>query len=478
MQNEVRRLTDGELLYQRGAPPRSVFVFKHALMQDAAYSSLLRRTRMNYHARVADVLVAHFPETPDEVVAHHLTEASRAAEAVAGWTAAARRALGSFALAETLAHLHRGLRLVGQIEDPARRIEAELALRVLLNVPLMLTQGFAAPDVEANGTRMLELCEAAGTGAVEQQFPALWALWTFYEVSANYARAAEMGQRLSALADLTGDSGMRLAAHTAVGAAVLMRGQLDEARREFEAGLAVYDPARHAPLAMLFGQDAGAMCASFLAWVHSLDGAADQARARARQSLDLCDALKQPSTRGFVETVLATWCCLEGAFDQAVVHADAVIRLAAEQGMPHWDAQATITRGWALAGLGRGAEGIDTMQRSIQALLAIGSRASMTFYWAGLAEAQLSARDTAGAQRSLDQALAMVDRGDERIYEGGLRWLEGRIALAAGGADALTRAQAAFQSGLAVARAQGARRLVNQLERAIEAAHQLSRSAS
>ncbi|HUQ01319.1 MAG TPA: AAA family ATPase [Kofleriaceae bacterium] len=425
MRNELRRLTDGELLYQRGVPPRSVFVFRHALIQDAAYGSLLRRTRTRYHARVADVLLSRFPDTPPEVIANHLTEAGRPAEAIEHWRAAGQAALGAFALTDAAAHLYRGLGLCEQLPPGPRAYEAELGVRGLLGVILMLTQGFASPEVETNAQRMLALCETHPSPAAE--FPALWGLWTVAIVSGNHTRAQAMGERLGALAARTQDSAIELAARTSTGAALLMRGKVVEAQQAFEAGLAIYDRAAHAPLAMLFGQDAGAMCAAFLTWVHACDGDAERARVRAAEAVRMCDELGQPSTRAFVGTVLATWCCVAGAFDEAEGHAAEVIRLAAEQGMPHWDAQASITRGWALAGRGRAREGSELIRRSIAMLTGIGSFASMSFYWAGQAEADLAAGDLDGARAAIADALRYVDRSDERIHEPALRALAARV---------------------------------------------------
>jgi class 3 adenylate cyclase/predicted ATPase len=426
MRNELRRLTDGELLYQRGVPPRSVFVFRHALIQDAAYGSLLRRTRTRYHARVADVLLARFPDTPPEVIANHLTEAARPAEAIAHWRAAGEAALGAFALLDAASHLTRGLALCEQLPAGRAAVEAELGLRSLLGVALMLSQGFVAPEVRANAQRMVALCET-GQSSPGAEFPALWGLWTVEIVGGNHARAQAMGERLRDLAERTGDTAIALAAHTSTGAALLMRGCISDARRAFEDGLAIYDRATHGPLAMLFGQDAGAMCASFLTWAHAVAGEDEQARRRADEAMRLSDELNQPSTRAFVGTVLATWCCIAGIHDEAEQHSDAVIRLAAEQGMPHWDAQASITRGWAQSMRGRVEQGAAGIRKAIAMLTGMGGYASMSFYWAGLAEVELTLGNHDAARAALAEARRYVERSDERIYEAGLQALASRI---------------------------------------------------
>ena len=467
MTNELRRLTDGELLYERGVAPLSMFVFRHALIQDAAYGSLVRRTRTRYHARVADVLRERFPDTPAEVLAHHLTEAGRFEAAVAEWHAAGRTALGSFGLAEAVHHLLQGLALIGQIADPAEAVVAEMSLRATLNVPFIFRHGFASKEVEDNSSALLDLCTRAGSlsgGAqgsrgTEEQLVALWGLWQFHEVSARYDRAKDMGDLLMQLALRTGDSAIALAAHTSLGAALLMPGQLDQARRHFERGLALYDMARHKHLALWFGQDAGAMCAAFLSWVHGLDGNADEAKKRADQAMAMADALGQPGTRAFVETVLATWCCFDGNPARAERHSDVVVRLATEQGMPHWEAQAQITRGWAMSERGEPGDSIALMQRHTQALMGMGARASTSFYFAGIAGAALAAGRLDEARAVLAEARAFVERSNERLYEAGLSILDAELALATGDSangSAKSLASESLRRAIAVATQQGA----------------------
>jgi len=452
MQNEVRRLTDGELLYQRGAPPRSLFVFRHALLQDAAYDSLLRRTRRRYHGRVADVLLERFPNTPPEVCAHHLTEANRQAEAVDLWHAAGGAALSAFALGDSMSHLGRGLACLEAMPNDNERLSKELTLRGTLGVPLMLTQGFAAPDVHNHYSRMLELCERAGDSAAEQVFHSLWGLWTFYIVSGQHPQAKEVAEKLRGLGERTSRSAIILAGHTALGGATLMLGELADARRSLESGLEVYDREEHSPLAMLFGQDAGAMCHSFLTWAHMHagdDAAAERSALRAEAH---SESLGQPSTSAFVDTVLATWSCLAGDAEAAVRYSERGIALAADQGMPHWDAQASITRGWALALSGRGEEGIDGLRGGIAGLTGMGSMATMTLYWAGLAEAELAAGRLDEARAVVDGARAYMGKSQERLHETGLAIIDGRVAAASGDP---AEARRIFSAAIAAADARG-----------------------
>jgi TOMM system kinase/cyclase fusion protein len=475
VQEDLERLAAVDLVHHKRRLRNSTWLFRHALIRDTAYESMPRRVQQKVHARIAEVIEQQFPEMahtrPDLLALHHVG-ADQKAQAIRYAQKAALNALMGSAYSHAIHHakeaigwldaipLRAGAASSGVIDLPpddvtpggiypmARidRIEAELGLRVTLGVPLMLTQGFASKEVEANYLRLLELCQLAGDRAVSRQFPALWGLWTFRLISGDHAGAQEAAARLTALGERTGDTGIRLAALTAHGTAVMMRGRLAEARRAFEDALSLYDPIAHAGLAVLFGQDAGAMCAAFLTWVHAHDADRSRGETRAAEAMEMCSALGQPSTRAFVETVLATWRCLRGDFAEAERHADVALRLAADQGMPHWHAQAQITRGWATAGLGRAAEGAAIARAGINALTGIGSKAGMTFYWGALAEAELAAGRIDQATTALEEAVRYMALSGERIHQAGLALIEAKIAVVAGqrdvADDALTRALA------------------------------------
>ncbi|HEX3476898.1 MAG TPA: TOMM system kinase/cyclase fusion protein [Kofleriaceae bacterium] len=471
VQEDLERLAAVDLVHHKRRLRNPTWLFRHALIRDTAYESMPRRVQQKVHARIAEVIEQQFPDMahtrPDLLALHHLG-AEQKAQAIRYAQKAALNALMGSAYSHAIHHAKEaigwldaipprtGAASSGVIDLPPEdvtpggiypmaridRIEAELSLRVTLGVPLMLTQGFASKEVEANYLRLLELCQLAGDRAVSRQFPALWGLWTFRLISGDHAGAQEAAARLTTLGERTGDTGIRLAALTAHGTAIMMRGRIAEARRVFEDALSLYDPIAHAGLAVLFGQDAGAMCAAFLTWVHAHDTDRSRAETRAGEAMEMCDALAQPSTRAFVETVLATWRCLRGDFTEAERHAEVALRLAADQGMPHWHAQAQITRGWAIAGLGRAAEGAAITRAGINALTGIGSKAGMTFYWGALAEAELAAGHIDQATTALEEAVRYMALSGERIHQAGLALIEAKIALATGQRDAASDALA------------------------------------
>jgi len=468
LRRDLAKLLEAEIIYGRGAPPFSQYTFKHALVQEAAYGSLTRKTRRLYHERLCQQLGAK-PGAAPEVLAHHFSEAGHPREAVRHWLLAGQRALGAFALVESIHHLERALAVTREQLGGGDAVSAELDVRLVLGVPLMLTRGFAAPEVEAHYQRVFELCRLVGDGeeAAAQLFPAYWGLWTFYEVSASYAKAEEMGTRLLELADRVGDSGIRLAGYTAHAAALLMRGHLTEAQDEFEKGLSVYDLPKHKALANLFGQDAGAMCAAFLTWVHAHQGDDAAGDRRASQAVDLYERIGHPGTEGFVECVLASFRAVTGDFHGAELHARRVMALAEQQGMPHWAAQGRLNLGWAMQGRGLAVEGAEHIRAGLATFAMIGTRAAVTYFEGALAAAELRAGRIAEAREALARAFAFAESSGEHFYLAELHRLEGEALLAAGQGEAA--AERAFAEAVAIARAQGAAAFLQRAERSLRA---------
>ena len=180
MQRGLHQLVEAEFLYQRGLPPQATYTFKHALIQDAAYQSLLRSTRQQYHQRIAQVLAVQFPEvveTQPELLAHHYTEAGLAEQAIPYWQQAGERAVQHSANVEAIGHLTKGITLLKQLEETTERLQQELACQTALGTALMVTKGYAAPEVEQTYSRAQEICQKGGDAP--QLFSALWGVWYF-----------------------------------------------------------------------------------------------------------------------------------------------------------------------------------------------------------------------------------------------------------------------------------------------------------
>ena len=237
LQKDLQALTDAGLLLCLGTPPAATYYFRHGLVQDVAYESLLKRTRQQYHRRIAELLPSVSPQVAPEVLAHHQRESGQFGAAIQSFAAAGRAALGDWALAEASHHFQSALALIDRLPAGPDRAFEELDLRVMAGVPLMLTRGFGAPEVEATYSRALELCDHIGDAAAGRLFPVLWGLWIFNHVRSALDKAEEIGVRLLSLADRTADPAIVLGANQALGATRFWLGRLDDAKAHFDRAL-------------------------------------------------------------------------------------------------------------------------------------------------------------------------------------------------------------------------------------------------
>ncbi|MBI3301055.1 MAG: AAA family ATPase [Deltaproteobacteria bacterium] len=235
LQKELAQLVGAELLYQRGLPPQVRYFFKHALIQEAAYQSLLRSTRQQYHKQIAQVLEERFPETMEtqpELVAHHYTEGGLVGQAIPYWQKAGQRAVERSGNSEAISHLTKGLELLKTLPDTPERLQQELTLRLTLGEPLLVTKGYAALEVEQTYGRARELCRQVGE--TPQLFPALGGLWQFYLNRAEYQTVRELGEQLLTLAQNVQDPALLLSAHDALGQTFYLLGEFAQAQPHLE----------------------------------------------------------------------------------------------------------------------------------------------------------------------------------------------------------------------------------------------------
>ena len=246
LQRGLHQLVEAEFLYQQGLPPQATYLFKHALIQEAAYQSLLRSTRQRHHQHIAQVLEAQFPElceTQPELLAHHYTEAGLLAQAVPYWQRAGQRAVQRFAHREAIGHLTKGLDLLKGLPATPEHTHQELDLQTALGPAWMAAKGYAAPEVEQAYARARELCRQLGEHA--RLFSVLRGLGAFYVVRGKYQTAREVGAELLSLAQSPPDPARLLGAHQVLGIAWFWLGELASARGHLEQAIALYDPQQH-----------------------------------------------------------------------------------------------------------------------------------------------------------------------------------------------------------------------------------------
>ena len=414
-------------VWMRGRGDAAAYTFKHGLLRDAAEQSMTRTLRSKANARIAEVMIQHGDYPPEEV-AVHLELGQRKLESAVYWTIAGQASVGRFALREAINQLERGLALLdGNPSEQA--LMAEIDLRTTYGFPLMLTSGFGSEATGANYQALLEACERAGDNAPELLFPALWGLWTFNQVSSHLPQAEDVGLRLLELASATGRADIELAAHCAFATAKLMRGDLGVAGAHYETGIELYDPQAHGELALMMGQDGGAMMLAFLTWVHAHKGDLEALRGRAQEAIALCEQLDQPSTWGFVHAVLASAFCVVRDWERGAEHAQRTIELGQEQGMPHWEAQGRCNLAWALSTTEPG-RAVELAAGALPVMDALGSEAATTYFAFAPLLAHLTQGDLDAAERSADAMAARAERLGETFFMS--ENLRLRAAIAAG----------------------------------------------
>ena len=239
-------MVEAELVYQRGDLPQATYLFKHALIQDTAYQSLLKSKRQQYHQQIAQVLEGRFAETVEtqpELLAHHYTEAGLIEQALPYWQRAGERAIQRSANAEAISHLTKGLELLETLPDTPERIQQELTLQIVLGASLMAIKGYAAQEVEKTYARARELCQQVGETPL--LFRVLGGLSTFYAIRGELQTAHELGQQLLRLAQNVRDPALLLRAYSALGRILFLLGEFAPAREYLEQRIAPHDPQKH-----------------------------------------------------------------------------------------------------------------------------------------------------------------------------------------------------------------------------------------
>jgi TOMM system kinase/cyclase fusion protein len=429
LQEGLTQLVEAEFLYQRGLPPQARYLFKHALIQDAAYQSLLKSTRQQYHQQIAQVLEQRFSETVEthpELVAHHYTEAGLIAQAIPYWQKAGQRAVQRSANLEALSHLTKGLELLKTLPDTRERVQHELTLQVALGSPLLATKGYAAPEVGNAYTRARELCQQIGE--TPQLFPVLMGLRFFYTVRGELQTARELGEQLLRMAQGIQDPALLLEAHYASGVPLMLLGEFVPACVHFEQSLAFYDPQQHRSRAFLYGQDSGVGCLSVAAWTLWFLGYPEHAFRKNHEAITLAQELSHTPSLAFA-LGFASWLHRIRQDRQAAQErTETLIALSREQGFSFWLAPGTLWRGWALVEQGHG-EGVAQMCRGLAAWRATGAEAYGTQFLATLAEGYGKVGQAEEGLAVLAEALAIVDKNGERYYEAELYRLKGTLTL-------------------------------------------------
>jgi class 3 adenylate cyclase/predicted ATPase len=473
LQRELVRLMEAGLLQQRGEPSQAKYIFKHALIWDTAYQSILKSKRQQYHQYIAHVLETQFPETQElhpELLAHHYTEARVIDKAINYWLLAGQKDFRRSANLEAISHLTKGLDLLAMLAESPERVQRELKLQIALGGPLVMTKGYAAAEVEQVYARARDLCRQLGE--TPQLFPVLVGLWVFYLVRAELGKAHELGHQLLRLAQSVQDPALLLEAHNTIAHSSFYRGEFSTALEHAEQCIALYDVKKHHSLALLYVHDPGVFSFNIAAWSLWHLGYPDQALRRNRQSMSLAEQLSHPFSMAQALFNGAALHQLRQEADIAQNRAEGDITVCTSQGFPFWGATGLVLRGWAIALQGQEEEGITQIHQGIAAHCSTGANLGRPYFLSLLAEVYGRVGKIQEGIAAVEEALPIVSQNDERHQEVELHRVKGELILQqlqVQGAkykvsnspplasDLVAEAEACFLKAVEVARAQRAK---------------------
>ena len=450
------QLTAAELVFRRGTGLHAGYIFKHALIRDAAYASLLKSKRRQLHARTAQVLeerFAHIVEAEPDVLARHWTEAGSAAKASTYRLKAGERMLARSAVAEALAQLTMGLEVLQSLPDDDERRRKELELQIASGAALCAVKGQGAPETAQAYARAHTLCGELG----EERclVPVLLGLWVSHNARDELVAARAAAVQLLECAERKGDHAAAILGHRALGASLFQLGEFAAAEKHLRQLLATEDStAKHPPVSLPY--DPHVSGRAWLALSLAVLGYPGQALEQSNQAIAETDQLRHHNTTALVLCLRCSLAQFLRDHQAVAIHVAALLTLAAEQGFAYWAAIGQVFQGWVQAEAGEVTAGIVGMRRGLAACEATGAQAYVPYNLALLADMCRRVGDASQGRVLLDEAMARLARTGACYCEAELFRLDGELRLALPQPDQ-DSAEASFRRALEIARHQEAR---------------------
>jgi class 3 adenylate cyclase/predicted ATPase len=464
LRSALDRLIDAGLLFRQGVAPHAAYLFKHALVQDAAYGTLLREPRRALHARIAETLESQFAEIAErqpELLARHCTEAGLIEKAVGLWGKAGQRSLQRSALVEAVEQLTRALNELSTFPATPALRQREIRLQAALMNALMHTKGYSAPETRAAIERahlLIEQADAVGEPIEDPLllFSVLYGFWVLSYLAFNGTALRQLAAQFLALAEKKQATIPLMVGHRLVGTSLLWTGDVAQSRRHFDQAMTFYDQTQHRPLAMRFGQDIRVSTLCHRSWALWLLGYPNAAL------VDADDALKDAREIGhaatlmyalFLATVTYIW---RGNYATANANARELIALAAEKGALFWKAHGMRLQGQLLALTGKAADAVQIITSALNLWRSTGSTSFLPIDLFYLAKLYAELDQFRGAWRCIDQAIKAMEENGETWWRPEVDRVAGEIALLSSKSEA-AKAEEYFHRALAVARQQQAK---------------------
>jgi class 3 adenylate cyclase/predicted ATPase len=458
------RLIAAGLLFRQGVPPHASYLFKHALVQDAAYGTLLRGPRRALHARIAEALETQFTEIAEnhpELLARHCTEAGLIEKAAHLWGNAGQRSVKRSALAEAVEQLTRALDHIAALPaTPALRREA-IKLQVALITPLIHVKGYAAPETKAAEERarlLIEQAEAFGEPLDDSLllFSVLYGVWVANSVAFDGDKLRELAAQFLTLAEKQRATVPLMIGHRVTGFSLLTTGDVAESRTHLDRAVALYDPAEHRPLATRFGVDTGMLVLCYRSWALWMLGYPESALADIDHALKSAREIGQAATLMFGFFHASVSHVLRGNYPAANALVEELVALAEEKGALFWKAGGMAMQGGVLALTGEASDAAQKLTSGITAWRSTGATFLVPLWLSYLARAHAELRQFDDAWRCIGEAINAIEATKETMFEADIYRTAGEIALKSPEADA-AKAEVHFGRALAVARAQQAK---------------------
>ena len=459
------RLIAAGLLFRQGVPPHATYLFKHALVQDAAYGTLLREPRRALHARIAETLERSFAdiaENQPEILARHYTEARLIEKAAGLWGKAGIRSSERSAMVEAAGQLTRALDHIATLPGTPSLRREEIRLQVALITALRIIKGHAAPEPMAAAERARQLIEQAEALGEPPEDPLILftVLFGFY-VATTTAFDADASRRLAsqvlALAQKQSTSSFPLViGHGVLGSSLMLRGDVEEGRRHLDQSIAFYHPIEHRPLATRFGEDQRVAHLCWRSWALWMLGYHDAALADTEQAIKDADDIGQAGTLMFALNFTSVTNIQCGNYRMAKAQSLKAMALADEKKASFWKAFGTLNQGCILALTGKAADAVLMITSGIAAWRSTGATMFLPWRQTLLARAQADLGQVGDAWRCVEDAMTTIEKTGERWCEAEVYRIAGAIALKSPRPDA-AKAQAYFEKALTVARQQHAK---------------------
>ena len=460
------RLMAADLLFRQGVPPHATYLFKHALVQDAAYGTLLREPRRALHARIAETIENQFAEIAEnqpEVLARHCTDAGMLDKAARLWGKAGQRSLDRSALLEAVELLSRAVTQIASLPATPTLCREEIRLQIALVTPLMQVKGHAAPETKAAAERarlLIEEAQARGEPVEDPLllFSVLYSFWVAAHGAFNGDMMRALAAQFLALAEKQGATIPLVVGHRIMGSSLLLTGDIAEGRQHYDQAITLYDPAAPHSLETRFGQDLGIANLAYRSSPLWLLGYPQAARTDNENSV-----AKARETGHATTLILAlTYMSVIDVFarrdyaDATKATNDELITLSDETGALFWRTHGELLRGALLAQAGNALEAVQAISSSLTTIRATGTKMFLPCFLMLLSKAHAGLGEFDDAQGCINEALTAIQTNKERWCEAEVNRLAGEIALRSPQPDT-AKAEAYFERALSVARQQQAK---------------------